>query len=216
MAKGSTTAKLKSVLLWLGEPRLFYLALVPVFLGFGVICLARGSEPSLRITGMVLQVLGIGTVIWGISKTRAHFGHPSLSSIFLAWIRRFPLIRRSVALQTDGVRVGLSVTGGRLTSVFQPKSHMPLEERLAHIERGIEIVQDRIAGAERQIDQHKSSVDGQLKAESRKREEQDRSILKNFERSSTGGLHISAIGALWLFVGVILSTASQEIFSIFT
>jgi hypothetical protein len=31
------------------------------------------------------------------------------------------------------------------------------------------------------------------------------------EASGTGGVHISAIGASWLFVGVILSTAAIEI-----
>jgi hypothetical protein len=35
--------------------------------------------------------------------------------------------------------------------------------------------------------------------------------LKKLEATGTGGIHISAIGASWLFVGVILSTAAVEI-----
>jgi len=31
------------------------------------------------------------------------------------------------------------------------------------------------------------------------------------EATGTGGVHISAIGASWLFVGIILSTAAPEI-----
>src|SRR5690606_7263523 len=130
--------------------------------------------------------------------------------------RRFPLLRRKVSLSAEGVNIGLSATGGRLTSVFVPNPDVPLRERLSHIEKGIEMVQTRVAGAERQLDRHKGEVDGQMKAESRKREEEDRNVLKSLELSSTGGLYISAIGAFWLFFGVVLSTASREISCAFT
>jgi hypothetical protein len=53
-------------------------------------------------------------------------------------------------------------------------------------------------------------------AEAIKREEQlrqfeDLAIRETLEATETGGVHISAIGALWLLVGVALSTAAPEI-----
>jgi hypothetical protein len=156
-------------------------------------------------------MLGIGTVIWGISATRKQFGHPPVISLVLSWLRRCPLIRRQAHLQPEGISVSASVVGGRLVTVFTPNPNAPLEQRLKHIEQGLETVQKRIESAESQIDSESSVAHGNLLAEKRAREDADKDVLSALESSSTGGVYISAIGALWLFVGVILSTASQEL-----
>lgn len=196
---------------WLGELRLLYLAAVYVLLGFSLIWCFGASERSIRLVGLFLQLLGIGTVIWGISVTRKQFGHPAVTRILISWIRRFPLIHRPAYLQPEGISVGMSVVGGRLVAVFTPNPSAPLDERLKHIEQGLETIQKRIEGAESQIDRESSTAHGKLLVEIRARESADKAILSTLESSSTGGVHVSAIGALWLFVGVILSTASQEL-----
>jgi hypothetical protein len=50
-----------------------------------------------------------------------------------------------------------------------------------------------------------------IKSEAHTREAEDRILHKKLEATGIGGVHISAIGALWLFVGVVLSTAALEI-----
>ena len=50
-----------------------------------------------------------------------------------------------------------------------------------------------------------------LRDEQQTRQTEDQAILKKLEATGTGGVHISAIGASWLFVGVVLSTAGIEI-----
>ena len=59
---------------WLRELRMFVFAAVYVLLSFALIYGFGATEQAIRIVGLVLQLFGIGTVIWGISKTRAHFG----------------------------------------------------------------------------------------------------------------------------------------------
>lgn len=203
--------QIKRLLAWLAEPKALYFALIPVLLGFGVIYCFNASEPSIRISGLILQALGIGTVIWGISETRSQFGHPSSISIFLAWLNRFPLKRQIGYFQPDGITMSSSIVGARGTSIFIPTPDAPLDERLKTIENGLETLQDRIEGAESQIDQHQSTTNGKILAEAHTRESEDGKIMASIESSSTGGLYISAIGALWLFVGVVLSTAAPEI-----
>lgn len=203
--------RLKRLIEWLWELKFFYYSIIPVLLAVLAIYFFNASEPSIRLTGLMLQVLGIGSVIWGISKTRSHFGHPSSISIFVAWLRRFPLIRRNACIEPEGITTDFSIVSGRLTSIFTPTPDAVLDERLKGIEKGIEILQERIGGAENQIDQYKSTIEGKILAEAHARKSEDMEIMLNIESSSTGGLYISAIGALWLFVGVILSTASQEL-----
>jgi hypothetical protein len=196
---------------WLGEWRLLYLAALYVLLGFTLILYVDASERTIRLVGLALQIIGIGTVIWGISTTRKQFGHPPILSLLTSWLRRCPLIRRPAYLQPDGISVSASLVGVRLTTVFTPNPNAPLEERLKHIEQGLETLQKRIDSAESQIDNASSIANDKVLVETRAREAADNEIMSTLEASSTGGVSISAIGALWLFVGVILSTASQEL-----
>ena len=87
-----TFSRLKTVWAWLAEAWHVWLAVVVI--GFALVVSLRPNtpEPVIRLTGLVLQLLGIATVIWGISETRALFGHPSLRSKAKAWLGRFPLL----------------------------------------------------------------------------------------------------------------------------
>lgn len=48
------------------------------------------TEKSFRLAGMCLQLGGVLTVVWGILKTRADFGQPTVRSQFKAWMKVFP------------------------------------------------------------------------------------------------------------------------------
>ena len=50
-----------------------------------------------------------------------------------------------------------------------------------------------------------------MKREEQARAAEDQVIRHKLETTETGGIHVTAMGALWLFVGVTLSTASPEI-----
>lgn len=190
-----------------------YLALVYVMLGISIIYASGITERSIRLVGGWLQIMGLGTVIWGISTTRKQFGHPSALTLAVSWLRRYPLVRSTAHLQPDGISVSASLLGGRLTTVFTPKPHTTLEDRLTSIEQGIITVQERVAAAESQMDQYVANTRGKIAAEARARESADQSTMKAIEAASTGGIYISAIGTAWLFVGVIFSTASPELSS---
>ena len=57
----------------------------------------------------------------------------------------------------------------------------------------------------------KSEAQSTLKREEQARISSDSEIMTKLETTETGGLTISAIGAVWLFVGVILSSSSVEL-----
>ena len=40
---------------------------------------------------------------------------------------------------------------------------------------------------------------------------EDRKILSKLEATETGGLHISAMGAVWIFLGIIFSSIPKEL-----
>ena len=204
----------RALLSWFGELRYAYLAVVYVLLGVSIIYYFGATERSIRLVGGGLQLLGIGTVAWGISITRKQFGHQPVHVWFYSWLRRCPLIRRSVHIEVGGFMPGISMSG-RVMTVFVANPSASVEERLLAIERGMDIAQKRIGGVEAQIDQEIRNTQSKIAVEVRARESGDRQTMSAVESASTGGVHVSAIGALWLFVGVILSTASPELSSWF-
>jgi hypothetical protein len=204
-------SRLKSVWYWLAEARYVWLSVGGVAVAL-VISLRPGTaEPTIRMVGLGLQLFGIGTVMWGISETRALFGHASLVSKAKGWLIRFPLLRRSVVISATGVAAGSAVGKARAYGTHGPGANPTTESRLDAIEKNIASIHDRITETQHEIDVESTKTATAFTREEQLRASEDRAIREKLEATGTGGVHISAIGALCLFVGVILSTAAPEI-----
>jgi hypothetical protein len=204
-------SRLKAVWPWLVEAR-------HASLGAAVICVAlvislrpHTTEPVIRLTGLVLQPLGIGAVIWGISETRALFGHASLTSKARGWLGRFPLLRRNIVVAAGGVALSVAVGKGRAHVTHGPGENPTIETRLEALEKNVISIHERISQTQKEMDEELGKTADALKREEQSRQAEDRAIREKLEATGTGGVHISAIGASWLFVGVTLSTAATEL-----
>jgi hypothetical protein len=204
------SARFKALWPWLMEAKYAWLAL-------GVIAIALlssilwPSEKVIRYAGLILQLLGIVTVIWGISLTRALFGHPSFAAKVLSWLERFPLRKRTVILGAGAGAVAMISGKARAYQSHTPAENATIEQRLDSLERNIQLIHERITGTEKEMDEEFRKTAEVIKSEAHTREAEDRILHKKLEATGIGGVHISAIGALWLFVGVVLSTAALEI-----
>lgn len=79
------------------------------------------------------------------------------------------------------------------------------------LEENLKRANERINQAQREFDEKMRKVAASVVQEQVERRSEDAAIHHKLETSETGGVHITAIGAIWLFVGVTLSTASPEI-----
>jgi hypothetical protein len=208
----STQSRIKAVWSWFADLRYAWLSLAVI--GGALLVSLRPhhtSEPIIRLTGLVLQLLGIGTVIWGISETRALFGHPSLTSKARAWLGRFPLWRRNVVIAAIGSIESTDVAKARGYGTHGPGINPTIETRVSALEKNITAIHERISTTQKEMDEEYQKTADALKREEQSRVAEDATIREKLEATGTGGVHISLIGASWLFVGVILSTASVEI-----
>ena len=204
-------SRLKALGPWLAEGKYVWLSLGTIFIALIVAFRPGATEPLIRITGLTLQVLGIATVIWGISETRALFGHASITSKAKGWFQRFPLRSRSVVIGVAGVSASSAVGKARAYGTFGPGPNPTTDTRLDALEKNVSAIHDRITATQKELDEETHRAEDALKRESEARKLEDAAIQKKLEATGTGGVHISAIGAAWLFVGVILSTAAPEI-----
>lgn len=202
---------IRALWFWLTEPRHFWLATFVVALALGF-TLRRGvTEPEVRITGMLLQILGIGTVAWGIRETRALFGRPTLMAQFRAWLHRFPVYGGRVVSASANITVPGASLHARGYVSTAARSNVSVEERIDALEKNVKLITERIDETQSEMDQRFRSHADLLKQEEHARAREDQAIGEKLEATETGGLQISAMGALWLFVGVTLSTAAPEI-----
>lgn len=91
------------------------------------------------------------------------------------------------------------------------KADRTIEERVEAFEKSLALTNEKIDSAKKYLDQKITKTIATIKQEEQTRAAEDLHIHKKIEATSTGGVHISLIGAIWLFVGVTLSTASPEI-----
>lgn len=204
-------SRLKAVWPWLAEARYAWLSIAVISVALLISLRPHTTEPVIRLTGLVLQILGIGTVMWGISETRALFGQPSFASNTKAWLGRFPLMQHNVVIAVEGATLAIVSGKARAYRTHGAGKNPTIEARIEALERNITSLHERINQAQNEMDVEFQKIAKALKHEEQVRQTEVNVIREKLEVTGTGGVHISAIGASWLFVGVILSTAAIEI-----
>jgi hypothetical protein len=201
---------LRAMLRWLGEARYFWTGVAVVAAAALFLFRVGATEPWLRMTGLALQLLGIATVGWGIRQTRILFGRPDFLALARQWLRRFPfygtrVVSASLGVTSAGSRVSVR---GQVTATVADAS---VKARLDALERNMDYANERISQTQAELDQAIRAHAEAVEQERQARAKEDKELRNMLESTETGGLHISAVGAVWLFVGVTLSTAAPEL-----
>ena len=208
-------SRFKAIWPWLAEARYAWGSTAVICVALIISLLLYPTEPVIRLTGLALQLFGIGTVIWGISETRALFGHPSFASKTKAWLSRFPLLRRKVETVAGSITLSLGPGKVSVYGTQGPGANATIEARLDALEKNVTLIHERISQTQKEVDEGLHKISKSVKREEQLRQAEDNEIRVKLEATGTGGVHISAIGASWLFVGIILSTAAMEIAALF-
>jgi hypothetical protein len=205
------SSRVKQLWVWLVEARLVWLNLAVIIIALIVAIRLHTPEPMIRITGLLAQLVGIFTVLKDISKTQALFKLPSFIAKAKSWLKRFPLRRNNIVIAADATIIGTSACKFRGDVTQGPSPNPTIETRLDVLEKNISLIRERISDIEREIYEEFHKTKEALKNEEQARQAGDNDVRKELENAETGGAFILSIGALWLLVGVILSTASVEI-----
>jgi len=202
----------KAIVRWFAEWKYFWVALGVTIVALLLAVRPGTTEAFVRLTGLVLQLLGVVTVVWGIGETRALFGHPSIVAIVRSRLARFPRFKMQPVTANGNSTSPGNKASGRADVMDSAGSDSSIEARVMVLEKNLFRTNQRIEHAQREFDSEVRNSNLALQREIQERTAEDQAIRAKLEATGTGGVHISVIGALWLFVGVTLSTASQEIF----
>jgi len=202
--------RLSAWLLW--EIRFFWVTIL--VLGVAVVVVVWWPrENIIRYAGLGLQLMGILTVWWGIRETRKLFDHPTFWMQARRWFGRFPKYGgRVIGLVGSAVA---TVNASARASVWKGAgASATLEKRVGVLEENLTRVRDDLAGFRKITEDDIRKQDKAIKHEEQARHTAVHEISEKLKVTETGGLHISAMGALWLLAGVTMGTIPTEIASI--
>lgn len=201
----------KTVLKWLTEPMYVWITVAVVVTAL-VFSLRPGTtETTIRFTGLLLQVLGVLTVIWGIYQIRALFGYPPIRQKIKAWIRRFPYPRhRETVRAGHAIHIGYEL-GADHYFIHGPATNPTTEMRLDALDKNVQTINERISTIGKEIEHRIEGLGQDIRKERDMRSAQNQQVHRKLEDTGTGGVHISAMGAVWLLFGATMSTAASEI-----
>ena len=201
--------------LWLLRARVLFLTLSVIFAFAVLLLLSTATESHLRLAGLLLQLLGVATVLHGISTTRKLFGHPSLLANALSWLRAFPKVHLPPITAIGAGVLEDANLFGRATVRQQAAPNAALADRVRVLEENFKSLDGRATDLQQQIDEARQVVLASLSSERELRQRDVNTLSKKLEMSETGGMDISLMGLIWLMVGLIMSTAAQELAILF-
>ena len=202
---------LTSFFRWLMHGRLFWLALFVATFALALAFTPGTSEQRIRVIGWLLELSGLATVAWGIRDTRRQFGHPGLLSLGRSWLARFPKLHPE---PIDG-SLHAKLTGASLITaaglVVGKALDGTVDARLRAIEGDVAALVKRVDKAEGELARESEARIADVGQERMIRERDINGLNEKFEAIETGGLHLSAMGLVWLAVGLTLSTIPAEL-----
>ena len=87
----------------------------------------------------------------------------------------------------------------------------PHDEQIRVLARNIDLIHERITAVHSALTTEDRAIRDVLDEKARNLADEGSHLREHVKQYGTSGLHISAIGAVWLFFGAVLGTAASEI-----
>lgn len=199
--------------LWIARPRKAWLCVAVILVALLVTRFATARpDDHLRYAGLVLQLVGVGTVAYLLRDKRVTFARKSLLSALREWAAARPRFRpRTVTLQVSGAAHAHATSHARLSVWRNVPRAAAMEERFAALEANLAELRTEHSETSSRLSRAQSRLSEDLTAERRERENADRASSEKLEKLGAAGLHIEAIGLIWLVTGIVLATIPAEL-----
>lgn len=180
--------------------------IVPPF--FIVYMSLENSDRYLNYYGLILELLGSGTVVLGLMGRWKLFGLPDFFKEL--WNQR-PRWNQKPHHATHAGTGGAVFGGSSESSGWHPpQPDSSIEVRLTLLEENVKRFYDRFNNMDKKLKQEERRVNDALNLERQTREKSNKEFKTTLHELGAGGLKIEVFGIYWLFLGMIFSTIPQE------
>ena len=202
---------------WVSSFRRIWVALGVVAVAAALSALIPAKpEDQIRYCGLLLQLLGVGTVVALLADKTTTFGRLGPLAYLRERISARPRFRpQSQTIALSGVAASTAIGSAHLSVWRNPAAGASVEDRLAAMEGNVEGLKQDLQWNAQQNRQVSDQLRTQMDTERATRQSSVTAVEQRLERFGAGGLHIEAAGLLWLVVGIVLATVPLEIAKLF-
>lgn len=205
--------RLTAIAQWLAQPWRAWATFCVVLIVAGVSFLLPGTiEDRIRYSGLLFQLLGIGTVVALLRDKRRTFKRKGLLEQFRQWFSALPHFRlKSYTISLSTITSSSAVGSATLSVWRRAAVSASLEERLTAIEANVETLKQDLESASRRLQVSSDRLATEINEERRARESTDAAIRELVEKFAVEGLHVEAAGLFWLILGIVFATIPGEL-----
>lgn len=171
------------------------------------------SVDNLRYSGIILQILGVAKIFWEISSVKRHFNLPSYSDKLKSFFHR--LFRKEKVINLETALFESEVLKARLTARYELPSDPDNRDMAAAFNWFSDYFSSQIKSLNSEFDTKISEINKKIEMESKVSLERLDSVRDDIKSYATGGFEVSLLSAFWIILGIIFSSLSPEIVSLF-
>jgi hypothetical protein len=196
---------------WAHDGWIGWVAFLLLMVGFVWLAATAPTQNAVRLIGFVYEIVGIAVVFIEIAKASGKNQVTPLHRRMTSYLRRLPLLPQKTNTVIAAGTATLSLTGGRARlSVGLSPTATP-DQRIAFLERQVKALDDRIDAMDLRLEAEEKARADAMVTERSARVSAVADLNKRIRDVEVGGLDLSLFGVFFLFVGVILTTATPEI-----
>ncbi len=170
------------------------------------------ADNFLRYCGLMLQLAGMLTVVFGLRDKGRLFERPSLVASVRRWLQRRPrwgAMPQTVMVAGTG---SFSLSGSARLSVWHGvPADASLEARMHALEANVATLREEYDQNTQECHEAMKKTNDALTSERRERQATVGRLQEQVEKLGAGGLHLELMGVVCLFLGVVLATISKEL-----
>lgn len=167
----------------------------------------------IRMLGTALELLGVATVWYDLSRTAVSVGREGILRRTWKWLGVL-VLNRPVTLNVQSLFHGSYVTAARVRQRHSAPEGADMLERLAVLEKNLAAVDGELAASWSKIDTVATEMKSALTKEREARDEQIKDVNRRLAEVASGSYALLLFGVVWLCVGLVISGFSTELLNL--
>lgn len=198
---------------WATQNKLFWLNLALILASIAAIWVwpaPKESDFRIRTLAMAMQLIGVATVWMDLAGAANMFGKAGMLSHTWTWLKA-GFGRRDAIVGMGASASAACTSSGRLTTRWPMDSSADASKRLEAIEKNIGKIDEDINAMFTQIDQQGAVARDLATQEANARAQAVAEVRRELGEVAAGNFQVLAFGAVWLAIGIVLSTWAPEL-----
>ena len=164
-----------------------------------------------RYAGLVLQLLGIGTVAKNLADRGVLFNLPRLRDLARRSLTTFPKWGIHATLNAAAGSATIVASGHVEASVWRGYANKSAEERIEALIANVEELKSQVTRSVAALRAEHNSLQSALTSHREERVWEDAELRRLLTGIGISSVHLDAAGIIWLSLGVVLSTIPVEL-----